>query len=50
MSLATRPQSHSLLTLRAWAVHGYTALGNIAAFLVLVAIADRRPREVFIIP
>lgn len=33
---------------RAWAVHLYTALGNIAAFLALVAITERRPRDVFL--
>lgn len=33
--------------LRAWAVHLYTALGNIAAFLALIAITNGQPREVF---
>jgi phosphatidylcholine synthase len=32
---------------RAWTVHLYTALGNIAGFLALIAVADGRPREVF---
>jgi phosphatidylcholine synthase len=39
---------HRLRTLRAWAVHLYTSLGNIAAFVALIAITDNRPREVFI--
>lgn len=39
---------HRLRTLRAWAVHLYTALGNIAGFLALIAVTDGRPRDVFI--
>lgn len=34
--------------LRAWVVHLYTALGNIAAFLALIAITAGRPRDVFL--
>ncbi|MGQ0601924.1 MAG: CDP-alcohol phosphatidyltransferase family protein [Anaerolineales bacterium] len=49
MQLAdTHPDRNRLRTLRAWAVHLYTSLGNIAAFLALIAIADDRPRDVFI--
>lgn len=33
---------------RAWLVHLYTALGNIAAFCALIAIIDHQPRDVFI--
>ncbi len=33
---------------RAWLVHLYTALGNIAAFCALIAIIDQNPRNVFI--
>lgn len=33
---------------RAWLVHFYTALGNIAAFCALIAIIDQNPRNVFI--
>lgn len=34
--------------MRAWAVHFYTSLGLIAGLLALIAIAEGRPRDVFI--
>jgi phosphatidylcholine synthase len=42
------PERKRLRTLRAWLVHLYTSLGNIAAFLALIAITERRPRDVFL--
>lgn len=40
---------HSRLpTVRAWAVHFYTSLGLVAGLLALIAIAEGRPRDVFI--
>lgn len=44
------PPVHSsrFLTGRAWLVHLYTALGNIAAFSALIAITNRNPRDVFV--
>lgn len=46
-SLLDRFTHPRVKALRAWAVHLYTALGNIAAFLALIAITDGRPRDVF---
>ncbi|MBL8094024.1 MAG: hypothetical protein JNL73_07620 [Anaerolineales bacterium] len=48
----TRPDqpvvSSRFLVGRAWLVHLYTALGNIAAFSALIAITNRHPGDVFI--
>lgn len=44
-----QPERKRLSTLRAWLVHLYTSLGNIAAFLALIAITERRPRDAFIL-
>lgn len=49
MTLSTGPFSDKRLrTWRAWAVHLYTALGNIAGFLALIAVTDNRPRDIFL--
>ena len=37
-----------LPTMRAWAAHFYTSLGLVAGLLALIAIAEGRPRDVFI--
>ena len=39
---------NKLPTIRAWAVHFYTSLGLIAGLLALIAVAEGRPRDVFI--
>ncbi len=45
--LSERPTPTCIKALRAWAVHLYTALGNIAAFLALIAITNGQPRAAF---
>ncbi len=40
--------ANRIFVARAWLVHLYTALGNIAAFGALVAITKQMPRDVFI--
>jgi phosphatidylcholine synthase len=40
--------SSNLPKMRAWAVHFYTSLGLIAGLLALIAVAEGRPRDVFI--
>jgi phosphatidylcholine synthase len=48
MGLPNALSEKRLRTWRAWAVHLYTSLGNIAGFLALIAVTDNRPRDVFI--
>lgn len=48
MGLPNALSEKRLRTWRAWAVHLYTSLGNIAGFLALIGVTDNRPRDVFI--
>lgn len=40
--------SSKLPSIRAWSVHFYTSLGLVAGLLALIAVAEGRPRDVFI--
>jgi phosphatidylcholine synthase len=48
MSLPNSVPGPRLNIWRAWAVHLYTALGNIAGFLAVIAVSEHRARDVFL--
>jgi phosphatidylcholine synthase len=47
-NVKTKIWSSNLPKMRAWAVHFYTSLGLIAGLLALIAVAEGRPRDVFL--
>jgi phosphatidylcholine synthase len=48
MNWDMRPLGSRLPSIRAWSVHFYTSLGLVAGLLALIAVAEGRPRDVFI--